>query len=69
MSETDIKDVVRSRYGEIARSVRTPGSSCCYDGERGSEGISAGYILFGLFSAVGGNCWLRSGRAVGVNRG
>src|SRR5208283_1915170 len=41
MSEVDIKDVVRTRYGEIARSVRTPGSSCCYDGERGSEGISA----------------------------
>src|SRR5271165_1185462 len=41
MSETDIKDVVRSRYGEIARGVRTPGSSCCYDGECGSEGISA----------------------------
>jgi len=41
MSEVDIKDVVRNRYGEIARGVRMPGSSCCYDGERGSEGISA----------------------------
>ncbi len=41
MSEVDIKDVVRDRYGAIARNVRTPGSSCCYDGECGSEGISA----------------------------
>jgi arsenite methyltransferase len=41
MPQADIKEVVRNRYGEIARSVRAPGSSCCYDGERGSEGISA----------------------------
>jgi arsenite methyltransferase len=41
MSETDIREVVRERYAEIARSVRTPGASCCYDGESGSEGISA----------------------------
>jgi len=41
MSEVDIKEVVRERYAEIARSVRAPGSSCCYDGESGSEGISA----------------------------
>jgi SAM-dependent methyltransferase len=41
MSEADLKDVVRSRYAEIARGVRASGSSCCYDGERGSEGISA----------------------------
>ena len=41
MSEADIKEVVRERYAEIARSVRTPGSSCCYDGEAGSAGISA----------------------------
>ncbi len=41
MSEVDIKEVVRNRYAEIARNVRAPGSSCCYDGERGSEGISA----------------------------
>jgi SAM-dependent methyltransferase len=41
MPEADIKETVRNRYGEIARSVRAPGSSCCYDGERGSEGISA----------------------------
>jgi arsenite methyltransferase len=41
MPGTDIRDVVRERYAEIARSVRTPGSSCCYDGESGSEGISA----------------------------
>jgi SAM-dependent methyltransferase len=39
--EDDIKEAVRKRYGEIARSVRTPGSSCCYDGESGSCGISA----------------------------
>jgi arsenite methyltransferase len=32
---------VRGRYAEIARSVRAPGSSCCYDGEAGSRGISA----------------------------
>jgi arsenite methyltransferase len=37
----EIKEAVRERYAEIARSVRAPGSSCCYDGERGSEGISA----------------------------
>jgi arsenite methyltransferase len=41
MSEVDIKEVVRERYAEIARNVRAPGSSCCYDGESGSEGISA----------------------------
>jgi len=41
MCEVDIKEVVRERYAEIARSVRTPGSSCCYDGEAGSSGISA----------------------------
>ena len=41
MSEVDIKEVVRGRYAEIARSVRAPGSSCCYDGEAGSCGISA----------------------------
>jgi arsenite methyltransferase len=41
MSEVEIKEVVRERYAEIARSVRTPGSSCCYDGEAGSRGISA----------------------------
>jgi arsenite methyltransferase len=41
MSEVDIKEVVRERYAEIARNVRAPGSFCCYDGESGSEGISA----------------------------
>jgi len=41
MPEADIKEVVRNRYAQIARNVRAPGSSCCYDGERGSEGISA----------------------------
>ena len=41
MPETDIKEVVRGRYAEIARSLRAPGSSCCYDGEAGSCGISA----------------------------
>jgi arsenite methyltransferase len=41
MSETDIREVVRERYAKIARSVRAPGSSCCYDGEAGSSGISA----------------------------
>src|SRR5271167_3728439 len=41
MSDIDIKEVVRGRYAEIARSVRAPGSSCCYDGEAGSRGISA----------------------------
>jgi SAM-dependent methyltransferase len=41
MSEADIKETVRNRYAKIARNVRAPGSSCCYDGERGSEGISA----------------------------
>lgn len=41
MPETDIREVVRERYAEIARNVRAPGSSCCYDGESGSEGISA----------------------------
>jgi arsenite methyltransferase len=41
MPETNIREVVRERYAEIARNVRAPGSSCCYDGESGSEGISA----------------------------
>jgi arsenite methyltransferase len=40
MSETDIREVVRERYAEIARSVQGPGS-CCYDGEVGSPCISA----------------------------
>jgi arsenite methyltransferase len=47
MSTADIKEVVRERYAEIARSVGKSGSSCrsgpssCHDGERGSEAISA----------------------------
>ena len=47
MSDIDLKEVVRERYAEIARNVGKPGASCCsgssscYDGERGSEGISA----------------------------
>jgi SAM-dependent methyltransferase len=41
MPEVDIKEVVRERYAEIARNVRAPGSSCCYDGEAGSCRISA----------------------------
>jgi SAM-dependent methyltransferase len=41
MSEVDIKEAVRERYAEIARNVRAPGPSCCYDGEAGSCGISA----------------------------
>ena len=41
MTEVDIKEVVRERYAEIARNVQRPGSSCCYDGEAGSCGISA----------------------------
>src|ERR1700729_2520972 len=40
MSEADIKEVVRERYAEIARSVQGS-SSCCYDGEGGSRCISA----------------------------
>jgi arsenite methyltransferase len=40
MSEADIKEVVRERYAEIARSVQGS-SSCCYDGEVGSRCISA----------------------------
>jgi SAM-dependent methyltransferase len=47
MSEVDVKEAVRERYGEIARNVGKPAASCCsgsssrYDGEQGSEGISA----------------------------
>ena len=41
MPKVDIKEVVRERYGEIARNVQGPGSSCCYDGEAGSCRISA----------------------------
>ena len=40
MSKADIKEVVRERYAEIARSVQGPGSSCCYEGEVGSRSIS-----------------------------
>jgi SAM-dependent methyltransferase len=40
MSEVDIKEAVRERYAEIARSVQTPGASCCYDGEAGSCGAN-----------------------------
>jgi SAM-dependent methyltransferase len=41
MPEVDIKEVVRERYAGIARNIQKPGSSCCYDGEEGSCGISA----------------------------
>jgi arsenite methyltransferase len=41
MSQTEIREAVRERYAEIARSVQGPGSSCCYDGEVGSRCISA----------------------------
>ena len=41
MPEVDIKQVVRERYAGIARNIQTPQSSCCYDGEEGSCGISA----------------------------
>jgi arsenite methyltransferase len=51
MPETNIREVVRERYAEIARNVRAPGSSCCYDGESGSEGISAN-----LYAADETNC-------------
>jgi hypothetical protein len=40
MSDTEIRETVRERYAEIARSVQGPGS-CCYDGEVGSRCISA----------------------------
>ena len=40
MSDIEIKETVRERYAEIARSVQGPGS-CCYDGEVGSRCISA----------------------------
>jgi SAM-dependent methyltransferase len=41
MPEVDIKEAVRERYAGIARNIQTPRSSCCYDGEEGSCGISA----------------------------
>ena len=41
MAEADIKEAVRDRYAGIARNVQTTKSSCCYDGEEGSCGISA----------------------------
>ena len=41
MAEADIKEAVRNRYAGIARNVQTTKSSCCYDGEQGSCGISA----------------------------
>jgi len=47
MSEVDIKEAVRERYAEIARKVGKTGSSCCSssscctNGEKGAEGISA----------------------------
>ena len=47
MSEVDIKEAVRDRYGEIARNVGKSGSSCCsgssscYDGEKGAGAVSA----------------------------
>jgi SAM-dependent methyltransferase len=62
MSDADIKEVVRSRYAEIARNVRAPDSSCCYDGESGSEGISAN-----LYAADETNCLPRD--AVGASLG
>jgi arsenite methyltransferase len=40
MSDTEIRETMRERYAEIARSVQRPGS-CCYDGEVGSRCISA----------------------------
>jgi hypothetical protein len=44
MSGVDLKEAVRNRYAEIARSVQAPASSCCYDGEAGSCGISANLL-------------------------
>jgi arsenite methyltransferase len=40
MSDTEIRETVRERYAEIARSVHGP-DSCRYDGELGSRCISA----------------------------
>jgi arsenite methyltransferase len=40
MSEIEIREAVRERYAEFARSVQRPGSCCC-DGEVGSGCISA----------------------------
>ncbi len=39
MPDTDIKDVVRERYAEVARNVRAPGSCCGGDAAR--AGVSA----------------------------
>jgi hypothetical protein len=44
MSGVDLKEAVRNRYAEIVRSVQAPASSCCYDGEAGSCGISANLL-------------------------
>ena len=41
MAEADIKEAVRNRYAGTARNVQTQKSSCCYDAEEGSCGISA----------------------------
>jgi arsenite methyltransferase len=60
MPEVDIKEVVRDRYAEIARNVRTPGSSCCYDGEAGSLGISANLYAHDETAALPENAVLAS---------
>ena len=66
MPETDIKEIVRERYAEIARSVRGTGFVCCYDGEVGSRvrfrPISTPTTKPGRCRKT--RCWRRSAAAI-----
>jgi 2-polyprenyl-3-methyl-5-hydroxy-6-metoxy-1,4-benzoquinol methylase len=53
MSTTDIKDVVREKYGQAALRVKTGGSSCC--GAAPASGLSCDPITKNLYDASQGN--------------
>jgi arsenite methyltransferase len=47
MSTTDIKEVVREKYGQAALRVKTGGSSCC--GAAPASGLSCDPITSNLY--------------------
>ena len=50
MSSTDIKDVVKEKYGQAALRVTSGGSSCC--GASASSGLSCDPITTNLYNAA-----------------
>ena len=49
MSSTDIKDVVKEKYGQAALRVKTGGSSCC--GAAAASGLSCDPITSNLYDS------------------